>query len=182
LRDEPVKFIEGEVMSYPSRTAVALAAISCLFLFCFTPLLAQNVPVSTVQLARTADVVAVGKVTGTRGEWDQTKSRIFTRVTVAVDEYLKGDAGREMTILAPGGEVDGVGEWYSHTARFKNDETVVVFAEKDRKGTYRISGGTSGKLSVTRDERTSQARVSDQTTLDDLKAQVNSAIRSADGN
>jgi len=169
-------------MSHRSRAAVRIAAISCLLSVLLTPLLAQNVPVSTEQLARTSDVVAVGKVTSTHGEWDQARTRIVTRVTVAVDEYFKGDAGSVMTIIAPGGEVDGVGEWYSHSARFKNDEQVVVFAEKDRKGSYRVSGGQSGKLSIKKDDRTSKARVSDQTSLDDLRVQVKGALKSAETN
>jgi hypothetical protein len=138
---------------------------------------AQSNTVTSEELARASDVVAVGKVTGMRGEWDQNKTRIVTRVTVAVDEYLKGDAGTVMTITSLGGEVDGVGEWYSHSARFKKDEDVVVFAEKDKDGNYRVAGGQQGKLSIEQDAGTSIARVSEQTTLDDVRTQVKNALK-----
>jgi hypothetical protein len=143
---------------------------------------AQEVPASTEHLARSAEIVAVGKVTATRGEWDQNKTRIVTRVTVAVDEYLKGDAGSVMTIISPGGEVDGVGEWYSHTARFKSDEEVVVFAERDTKGNFRVAGGQAGKLSIKKVGSMAKPQVSEHTTLDDLKGQVKNALKQTESN
>jgi hypothetical protein len=82
-----------------------------------------------------------------------------------------------MTITSPGGEVDSVGEWYSHTARFTKGEEVVVFAEKDKKGDFRVSGGHEGKISIRKDEASGQARVSDRMTLDDLKARIKNAVR-----
>lgn len=127
-------------------------------------------------LTHNAEVVAVGKVTGTRGEWDQNKTRIVTRVTVEVSEYLKGNAGTVITITAPGGEIDGVGEWYSHAPRFKKDDHVALFAEKDKKGNYRVAGGEQGKLDIKKDAKTSVERVSTQMTLDDFKAQVKQAV------
>jgi hypothetical protein len=147
----------------------------------FSLLLASRAPGQTKaatidELAQESEVVAVGKVTGMKGEWDQNKTRIVTRVTVAVNEYLKGNAGTVLTITSPGGEVDGVGEWYSHTARFKKDEDVVVFAEKDKKGNFRVAGGEQGKLVVKKDAQTSIERVSPQMTLDDFKTRVKHAV------
>jgi hypothetical protein len=136
----------------------------------------QTKPATIDELAQESEVVAVGKVTGMKGEWDQNKTRIVTRVTVAVNEYLKGNAGTVLTITSPGGEVDGVGEWYSHTARFKKDEDVVVFAEKDKKGNFRVAGGEQGKLVVKKDAQTSIERVSPQMTLDDFKTRVKHAV------
>jgi hypothetical protein len=136
----------------------------------------QTKPVTIDELARESEVVAVGKVTGMRGEWDQNKTRIVTRVTVAVSEYLKGNVGAVMTVTSPGGEVDGVGEWYSHMARFKKDEDVVVFAEKDKEGNLRVAGGELGKLVVKKDAQTSIERVSPQMTLDEFKTQVKHAV------
>jgi len=159
------------------RSAARVSFAAALFALLFVPrAFSQSKPVSIDALARNSEVVAVGKVTGMRGEWDQNKTRIVTRVTVAVSEYLKGNAGAVMTITSPGGEVDGVGEWYSHTARFKKDEDVVVFAEKDKKGNLRVAGGEQGKLDIKKDAQTSIERVSTQMTLDDFKTQVKHAV------
>lgn len=140
-------------------------------------LLCQEHDVQADALAKKAEVVAVGKVTGLKAEWDQNKSRIVTRVTMAVGEYLKGGAGSVMTITSPGGEVDGVGEWYSHTARFTKDEDVVVFAEKDAKGNFRVSGGQEGKISIKKDQASGQPRISERVSLDEFKTRVKDAVR-----
>jgi hypothetical protein len=138
-------------------------------------LLGQERDVPADALAKKAEVVAVGKVTGLKAEWDQ--NRIVTRVTMTVGEYLKGGAGSVMTITSPGGEVDGVGEWYSHTARFAKDEEVVVFAEKDRKGNLRVTGGNEGKISIKKDASSGMSRVSDRVSLDDFKARIKESVR-----
>ena len=156
-------------------TRIFLVAGICT-LFTAPRVLAQTKAVTLEELTRNSEVVAVGKVTEMKGEWDQNKTRIVTRVTVAVSEYLKGDAGAVMTITAPGGEVDGVGEWYSHAPRFKTEEQIVVFAEKDKKGSYRVAGGEQGKLDIKKDAKTSTERVSTQMTLDDFKTQVKRAV------
>ena len=168
-----------EVAAMRTHTRAMLGAMcgSMLLTLLVVPgVIGQTKAVPTEELAQRAEVVAVGKVTAMKAEWDQTKTRIVTRVTMAVGEYLKGSAGNVMTIISPGGEVDGVGEWYSHTARFQKDEDVVVFAEKDKKGDYRVAGGQEGKISIKKDEATGMALVSEQTTLDDFKAQIRNAL------
>jgi hypothetical protein len=132
---------------------------------------------STEKLVRESEIVAVCKVTATTAEWDRTKSRIVTRVKMAVGEYLKGGAGEVITVTCPGGEVDGVGEWYSHTARFTRDEHVVLFAGRDSRGDLRVQGGASGKISIKNDEGTAKASVSGQMTLEDLKARIRTVVQ-----
>ncbi len=126
-------------------------------------------------LTRGADVVVVGKVAAVRSGWSADRSRIQTTVTVAVDQSLKGTpGGGSITLVTPGGEVDGVGEFYSHTARFKADEDVVVFARKDAAGTLRVSGGEQGKVGIRTDERTGARMVSGGVTLDSFVARIKS--------
>jgi hypothetical protein len=137
---------------------------------------AQHKPVTTDELTQQADLVVVGKVSGLKAGWNSDKSRIFTTVTLEVDQTLKGDAGAgSVTILVPGGEVDGVGELYSHTAQFKKDEEVVVFAKKDKQGRLRTTGGENGKLSVRKDAATGISLVSGETALDEFTTKVRNA-------
>ncbi len=134
---------------------------------------------STEQLTQEADLVVVGKVAGLKAGWNSDRSRIFTTVTLEVDQTLKGDAGTgSVTILVPGGEVDGVGELYSHTAQFKKDEEVVVFAKKDKQGRLRPAGGENGKLSVRKDAATGISLVSGETELDEFTTHVRNTARS----
>jgi hypothetical protein len=132
---------------------------------------------STDDLTRQADIVVVGKVAGVKAGWNKEKTRIFTTVTVEVDEMLKGKGGEStVTIQTPGGEVDGVGEVYSHTARFAKDEDVVVFAEKDKSGNLRVAGGSEGKIAIRKDESTGRRRVADGISIEEFKARVKNAV------
>jgi hypothetical protein len=139
--------------------------------------LCQSKEMNTDELSRRAEVVAVGKVKATKSSWENNKSRIVTYVTVNVDEYLKGGDGNVITILTPGGEVDGIGELYTHTAKFEKDEDVVVFAEKDKQGRYTVSGGHDGKFRVTKDEATGTQFVANRKGLEDFKMEVKTALK-----
>jgi hypothetical protein len=142
------------------------------------PARAQERTLTTEQLTAGADVVLVGKVSSQRSSWTADRKRIVTTVSIAVEEQLKGAiAAGTVTVTVPGGEVDGVGEWYSHTARFAKDEEVVVFARKDNEGTMRVAGGSQGKLTVTRDTEKGQARVGGLGTLQELTASVRKAAQ-----
>ena len=159
-----------------NRARIPGVAILSFLLFMAGQLQAQTKAMTPEELTRRADVIAIGKVTATRSEWDENKSRIVTRATMAVGEYLKGNAGNELQITTLGGEVDGVGEWYSHVARFNKDEEVVVFAEKDKKGNFRVSGGRDGKIAIQKDKVSGVSGVADRMNLDDLKTRIKSAV------
>jgi len=138
----------------------------------------QARPVTVDELAKRADVVVLGKVLALKSEWNNDKSRIFTRVTIGVDEVLKGDGSdRFLTITTPGGELDGVGELYSHTVRFANDEKVVVFAEKDKRGNLRVAGGERGKYTIKQSELTKNQMVADDVTLEAFTSRIRSAVK-----
>jgi hypothetical protein len=134
-------------------------------------------PLTTDELASRSDVIVVGKVTERKSEWNNNKSRIYTRVTLAVDQCLKGDAAQKtITVTTLGGEVDGVGELYTHTPSFKQEEKVVVFAQKDKQGSLRVVGGEQGKLVVREDEQTGMPIVTGSKTLDQFTSEVKRAV------
>ncbi len=141
------------------------------------PAFAQQNSTTSGDIARQADIIAVGKVAATKSEWDRANGRILTSVTVSVGEYLKGNAGTVLVVTAPGGEVDGVGEWYSHTARFSTDEDVVVFATRDSGGRYRVTGGEGGKVKIERDAKSGSAIVHGNRSLADFKKEISAAIQ-----
>jgi hypothetical protein len=101
-------------------------------------------------LSEGADVILTGKVIQQKSVWANNKSRIITRTTIQVGEYLKGNgANNSVVVNHPGGEVDGVGELYSHMPEFNNNEEVLVFLKKD-KGTsdFKVFSGEDGKISL----------------------------------
>jgi len=159
---------------------------ACTFIIALAILAALPCATSTAQtrepapeeLAVRADVVAVGKVSTCAAHWNADHSRIFTTVTLAVDSYLKGNQTGPLNILVPGGEVDGIGEIYSHTATFRKDEDVLVFVQKDGRGNFTVSGGLGGKIVVTRDGQTGKAFVGSRPIEDVAGAVKNAVVRS----
>ena len=142
----------------------------------------QSGAAATDELIRSADVVVVGKVTNVRSAWSADRSRIYSRVTLAVNQHIKGDESQQsVTISTLGGEIDGVGEVYSHTAKFKLDEQVIVFAAKDRQGQLKIIGGDEGKLTVTKEERTGRLLVGGNEPLTMVTSRLKAVIKAQAG-
>lgn len=118
------------------------------------PLHAQQQELNTERLTRQAEMIIVGSVTEVTSSWTADRSRIVSLVTIRVEESLKGSpAGATVTLTVPGGEVDGVGELYTHAPQFRADEQVVVFGRRDAQGALRVAGGDQGKVTILRDER-----------------------------
>jgi excinuclease UvrABC helicase subunit UvrB len=144
--------------------------------------LSQSRMAATEDLAQRADVVVVGKVTEVKSEWSADRSRIYSNVTVLVDEHIKGDESQQSVVIATlGGEIDGVGEVYSHTARFKTGEQVIVFAAKDQRGKLRVVDGDEGRLSVTKDDLTGAQMVADREPLIVFTSRLKSVVQAQSG-
>ena len=100
--------------------------------------LAQNEAKVIKNLSEKAELIVSGKVIQKKSSWNASKTRIYTKTTVEVEEYLKGNGnGNLVEITYPGGEVDDVGELYTHMPRFEYHEEVVVFLKKDQKSLRR---------------------------------------------
>lgn len=102
------------------------------------------------RLSGDADLILTGKVAKQESGWTQDKSRIITYTTIKADEFLKGNSNQNSVVVVhPGGEVDGVGELYTHMPTFKNDEEVLLFLVKDKKSTnYNVLYGEEGKVAL----------------------------------
>jgi hypothetical protein len=161
-----------------TTTLIRLAAVCIVCaLVCPRQAAAQSNAKLTEGLIRESEVIVAGKVGDVVSEWTPKRQRIQTRVTLAVDEAIKGTVGNAMTIIVPGGEVDGVGELYTHTATFRNNEDVVVFAKKDASGRYHVAGGKDGKFLVEKDSRTGAKTVRNVGTYDVFKRAVANGMR-----
>ena len=105
-------------------------------------------------LSEGADIILTGKVVEQNSSWNKDKTRIYTNVVVQAEEYLKGDySEKSIALTTLGGEVDEVGELYSHMPRFSNEEEVLLFIKKDKKDMkYKVFNGEDGKLTLYRDK------------------------------
>ncbi len=155
------------------------AAAMCLLVLtaALSPALAQQKQKALDELARESDVVAIGRVTSLHSEWDEARTRIYTRVSFSVDEFVKEGAERSnvVTILTPGGEVGDVGELYTHVPVFKKNEEVVVFLRTVERGLYRVAAGMQGKYNIDRDPATGEKVVAGKYPLQEFAATVRKA-------
>ncbi|MFI5252187.1 MAG: hypothetical protein ACHQQQ_07115 [Bacteroidota bacterium] len=149
-------------------------------------LFSQLKTINADNLIRQSDVIVQGSVKGRMAEWTPKHDKIQTRIVIGINQLMKGTVqGNSMTVVVPGGEVDGVGEWYSHVPRFDNDEEVVLFAKQDKGGVYRVAEGEAGKFTVTIDSRTRSKVISNIGTLDAFSNKIKSTVKlqqAGDGN
>ena len=140
---------------------------------------AQQRAVSADDLARRADVVVVGRVADMQSEWAEGKTRIVTRVTLDVREYLKGGDGasRTVTIWTLGGEIGEVGELYTHAPTFQPNENVVVFLQKNVAEDYVVAAGTQGKYNIERDPVSGESVVAGKQRLEEFSVAVKRAVQ-----
>ena len=154
--------------------------LKSIFIFLLVILISGTLSVSFSQqseaklkhLTVNADIIVTGKVSGNKSNWNTDKTRIYTEATLNVDEYLKGiNNGSSVVINYPGGEVNGVGELYTHMPKFVDNEDVLVFLKKDEKG-YKVFDGEEGKIRIIKDAKTGEAITNSNIRVEDLKTQI----------
>jgi hypothetical protein len=158
-------------MKYFSHVLIIFFGINC-FVF-------PQQHASVVQkLSKDADLILTGKVTAKKSHWDAGKTKILTQVNIRVDEYLKAENNqKDIYVTHLGGEVGEVGELYSHTPTFKQDEEVLLFLKKDGQNNYKVLNGEDGKLTVHNDERTGEKVTSSNEKISELKNEIRNYIK-----
>jgi hypothetical protein len=107
------------------------------------------------ELTHDADLVATGRVLEQRSRWDD-RGRIVTDVRIHIDERVKGDAGREVTLRCLGGAIGRLGMRVPGEPRFDDGERVVLFAVH-RGAALRALGMSQGVMRI--EERDGQTLV-----------------------
>jgi hypothetical protein len=124
-------------------------------------------------LSDQSDLVVVGKVSEIHSKWNKDKSRIYTDVTVDVEEFVKGsETGKSIVVTHPGGEVDGVGEWYSYAPKFKSSEEVMLFLHKNTQGNLSCTKSAKGKFNIKKYEAFNFKRLESGESVESIKAIV----------
>jgi hypothetical protein len=148
-----------------------------LFYFMHAVSFSQEGKLTLSELSQRAEVVVIGKVASVQSSWNNARTKIQTRVEIVINERLKGRVEQSsLTIMTLGGEVNGIGESYSHMAKFSRDEDVVVFAARDQSGQYRVTAGEQGKLTIKQDA-SSKKVVGDGMPLEVLRSDIRLALK-----
>jgi hypothetical protein len=144
------------IFSLVKRHFSLLLIASFFYGFHFTSF-AQDRASEIKSLSEGADVIVIGKVVQQKSNWNENRTRIYTNVTIKVEEFLKGTNTGEIVVTHPGGEVGEIGELYTHMPKFRNDEEVLVFLEEDtRSNAYRVLNGENGKMTLLKDKTTGE--------------------------
>jgi hypothetical protein len=126
-----------------------LRASLLLLLLSGTALASAAVEMDVQALTRAASHVVRARVLSTRCAWTDDSRRLVTFVEEEVLEGWKGQATARLTVLQPGGELDGIGQRVPGVASLGVGEELVLFLE--RQGPlYRVEGLSQGVYRVQR--------------------------------
>jgi hypothetical protein len=111
------------------------------------------------QLGAGSDAVVLGKVESSKSYWNERHTKVFTRVHIAVERTYKGAGMAAIDLVQLGGTI-GTMKVTAHGApTWRIGEEVLIFAERDGAGAYRVAGFSQGKFRVIRDAETGEASV-----------------------
>jgi hypothetical protein len=155
----------------------------CFLIFPNTESIAQVLQMSAEEMTNESTAVLYGKCTQKRCEWNENKSIIYTYITIAPEEYVKGNLGSEAVIAVPGGRVGDIIYEVSEMPVFTEGEDVVAFIWTSPSGKNLVTGGFQGKLKIIKDKLTGKRIIEDIGIMDETEmqhlapGQVRKAIR-----
>lgn len=129
-------------------------------------------------LTRKSAAVVHARVIDMESSWNESRTSIFTNVTLAVLGTLYGEAGSSVVVQVPGGSLDGYRIVMDGAPTFRRDEEVVVFLARDSHGAIRVPGYYQGVARVVRDgkgARLLRGGVADGLTLTELEDTLRTA-------
>ena len=109
---------------------------------------ALMLPMSVEDLAVESKRIVHGRIIRQESAWNESRTAIYTDVTLAVEQTAVGAKAAELTFRIDGGEVDGIGMATSNAPHFENGQELVVFLE-DRAGAERLVSHSQGAFEVT---------------------------------
>lgn len=104
-----------------------------------------------------ADAIVVGKFISSTSRWDPTGRWIVTDSTLEVAKALKGTPAPRLTVVTPGGTVDGIRQETIGVPTFEPGDERVVFVRESEvgptvaffdQGVYQVDRDSSGKVTV----------------------------------
>ncbi|HJQ25209.1 MAG TPA: putative Ig domain-containing protein [Blastocatellia bacterium] len=105
-----------------------------------------------------ARAIVIGQVHSLACRLDADQDRVFTYVTIDVEETLKGTINEHRIVLKEeGGEVAGQGSIIYGTPQFARGERVLLYLDTWRDGSLRVHQMSFGKLTVAEDAASGEA-------------------------
>ncbi len=105
---------------------------------------------SPQQLGARSELVVRGRVESSDSYWNDKHTKIFTRTRISVGQTYKGIASAYVDIVQIGGIVGNVKVTAHGALRWNRGDEVLLFAEPDDAGSYRVSGFSQGRFMIER--------------------------------
>jgi hypothetical protein len=110
------------------------------------------VAMSLEEMSERAESIFLGRVTGTRADWNAERTRIYTYVTFEVSRYLKGGSdSRVATVRLLGGRVGPYLASIPGSPRFDVGEEVLLFLAGGKARVPTVLGLSLGKFTIAAD-------------------------------
>jgi len=100
-------------------------------------------------LVAESDSIVQGIVEHVESRWED--SYVFTYVTVRIDDPLKGDRSRTLTIRQVGGSVGDRDVFISGMPRFEPGMGLILFLTDSQNGTFHVTGMNQGSYVISQD-------------------------------
>lgn len=117
------------------------------------------IPIEFRELVTTAPVIVHGRVVDVRAGFVDGRQSVETFVTVAADEYLKGNLGPHVTFKIPGGQLGRYKTIFIGAPEFSEGDEVVLFLTSARSAMPYVIGLNQGAFRVVADVRTGKRMV-----------------------
>ena len=100
-------------------------------------------------LVAESDSIVQGIVEHVESRWEDTY--VFTYATVRIDDPLKGDRSRTLTIRQVGGSVGDREVFISGMPRFEPGMSLILFLTDSQNGTFHVTGMNQGSYVISQD-------------------------------
>ena len=114
------------------------------------PAQAQVARMTLAEITDVATTVVHGSATESRAVWSEDRQRIYTEITIRVEDTLKGQGLQNTVITIPGGQIGDVRYEVSDMPEIVEGDEVIAFLWRHPSGRLLVAGGTQGALRVDR--------------------------------
>ena len=127
-----------------------LEILSIILAMCFGLGSGSQEEISLQQKTVKADLIVIGRVIDAESSWDETKSNIYTYVSLSLEEVIKGcSSKKDITIKILGGAVGEIGAIVNEMPSFRKGERTLLFLERDlRSDNFFVVYGRYGKYEI----------------------------------
>lgn len=139
----------------------ALAIACCMFTLSASAGPASDISDET--MVNGARAIITGRVTRIESGWDAARNNLFTHITIAVSQVLKGEITDSTIVIEQiGGIANGKQRWLVGSPEFSLDEEVLLFLKTDREGVLHTAYLGRGKYSIRDGQLRAQGRIVDE--------------------